>query len=29
VKSADAGEHEKGTTVELGNPAAEAIWVVS
>jgi DtxR family Mn-dependent transcriptional regulator len=29
VKSAGSGEHEKGTTVELGSPAAEAIWVVS
>ena len=28
VKSAEAGEHEKGTTVDLGSPAAEAIWVV-
>ncbi len=28
VKSADAGEHEPGTTVDLGSPAAEAIWVV-
>jgi DtxR family transcriptional regulator, Mn-dependent transcriptional regulator len=28
VKSADAGEHEKGATVDLGSPAAEAIWVV-
>ena len=28
VKSAHAGEHEKGTTVDLGSPAAEAIWVV-
>jgi DtxR family transcriptional regulator, Mn-dependent transcriptional regulator len=28
VKSASSGEHEKGTTVDLGNPAAEAIWVV-
>lgn len=29
VKPAGSGEHEKGTTVELGSPAAEAIWVVS
>jgi DtxR family transcriptional regulator, Mn-dependent transcriptional regulator len=28
VKPADAGEHDPGTTVDLGNPAAEAIWVV-
>jgi DtxR family Mn-dependent transcriptional regulator len=29
VKSANSGEHEKGITVDLGSPAAEAIWVVS
>jgi DtxR family Mn-dependent transcriptional regulator len=28
VKSADAREDDPGTTVDLGNPAAEAIWVV-
>jgi DtxR family Mn-dependent transcriptional regulator len=29
IKSADAREDEPGNTVELGSPAAEAIWVVS
>jgi DtxR family Mn-dependent transcriptional regulator len=28
VKSSDAGESDPGTTVDLGSPAAEAIWVV-
>ncbi len=28
IKSADATENDPGTTVELGSPAAEAIWVV-
>ncbi|MGV0643358.1 manganese-binding transcriptional regulator MntR [Mycolicibacterium sp. XJ879] len=28
VKSADAAENEPGATVELGSPAAEAIWVI-
>ena len=29
IKSADARENDPGTTVELGSPAAEAIWVVA
>ena len=29
IKSADAGEHEPGTTVDLGSPAAQAIWIVA
>jgi DtxR family Mn-dependent transcriptional regulator len=28
IKPADAGEDDPGTKVELGSPAAEAIWVV-
>jgi DtxR family Mn-dependent transcriptional regulator len=28
IKSADAKENDPGTTVDLGSPAAEAIWVV-
>lgn len=28
VKSADASENDPGTTVDLGSPAAEAIWVI-
>jgi DtxR family transcriptional regulator, Mn-dependent transcriptional regulator len=28
IKSADAKENDRGTTVDLGSPAAEAIWVV-
>ena len=28
IKSADATENDPGTTVDLGSPAAEAIWVV-
>ena len=28
VKPVDATEDDPGTTVDLGNPAAEAIWVV-
>jgi DtxR family Mn-dependent transcriptional regulator len=27
IKPAHAGENDPGTTVELGSPAAEAIWV--
>jgi DtxR family Mn-dependent transcriptional regulator len=29
IKSADAGEHEPGTTVDLGSLAAQAIWIVA
>lgn len=29
IKSADAKENDPGTTVDLGSPAAEAIWVVA
>jgi DtxR family Mn-dependent transcriptional regulator len=28
IKSANAREDDPGTTVDLGSPAAEAIWVV-
>ncbi len=29
IKSADARENDPGTTVDLGSPAAQAIWVVA
>ncbi len=29
IKSAGAKEDDPGTTVDLGSPAAEAIWVVA
>ena len=29
IKSADAREDDPGTTVDLGSPAAEAIWIVA
>ena len=28
IKSADAGEDDPGTAVDLGKPCGEAIWVV-